>query len=174
MEFVDISLDDLNRSWDPFMKGRWRDKVVRKVLWVSPSAGVLKLNSDGSYFHDIQKGGIGGVIHDCAGKVIRNYSGPVDSMNANAAEVYAMLIGCHELLRLGSSNAIIEGDSYLAIQWGPGKASYPWRLTDWVEEVHDNAKQHGASFSHVHREANVKANALAKEGVLHSSIMFDV
>ena len=43
------------------MKGRWRDKVVRKVLWLSPAADVLKLNFDGSYFHHIQKGGIGGV-----------------------------------------------------------------------------------------------------------------
>ena len=56
-------------------------------------------------------------------------------MNANAAEVYAMLIGCHELFRVGSSNAIIEGNSYSAIQWGSGKASHTWGLIDWIEEV---------------------------------------
>ena len=41
-------------------------------------------------------------------------------------------------------------------------------------EVQDIAKQLGASFHHVHREANVMADALAKEGVLRSSILFDV
>ena len=106
--------------------------------------------------------------------MIRNYYGPVDSMNANAAEVYAMFIGCRELLSLGSYNAIMEGDSYSAIQWGSRKDSHPWRLTDLVEEVQDIAKQLEASFHHVHREANVIADALAKEGVLCSSIMFDV
>eukprot|EP00268_Persea_americana_P043745 TRINITY_DN4402_c0_g1_i3.p1 TRINITY_DN4402_c0_g1~~TRINITY_DN4402_c0_g1_i3.p1 ORF type:complete len:237 (+),score=33.87 TRINITY_DN4402_c0_g1_i3:165-875(+) len=173
-EFVGVSLDDVNRSWDPFLKGRWRDKVLRKVLRLCPPAGVLKLNFDGSYFHDIQNGGIGGIIQDYEGKVIRNYYGPVDSMNTHAAKVYAMLIDCRELLSLGSYNTINEGDSHSTIQWGSGKASHPWNSTDWVEEVQDIAKQLGASFHHVHREANVMANALAKEGVLRSSILFDV
>ena len=94
-------------------------------------------------------------------------------MNANAAEVYALLIGCHELLSLGGHNAIIEGDSFSAIQWGSGKVSHPWRLTDLVEEVKDFAKQLGALFHHVHKEANVMVDALAKERVLRSSILFD-
>ena len=156
------------------MKGRWSDKAVRKVLWLSPPAGFLKLSFHGSYFHDIQKGGIGAVIQDCEGKVTRNYPGLVDSMNATAAEVNAMSIGCRELLSLRSYNTIIEGDSFSAIQWGSGKASHPWRLTYSVLEVQDTAKQLGASFHHVHREANVMADALAKEGVLRSSILFDV
>ena len=57
-----------------------------------------------------------GVIQDCEGKVIRNYSRLVDTINANAAGVYAMLIDYRELLSLGSYNAIIEGDSHSAIQ----------------------------------------------------------
>eukprot|EP00268_Persea_americana_P043744 TRINITY_DN4402_c0_g1_i2.p7 TRINITY_DN4402_c0_g1~~TRINITY_DN4402_c0_g1_i2.p7 ORF type:complete len:104 (+),score=30.42 TRINITY_DN4402_c0_g1_i2:3517-3828(+) len=102
--------------------------------------------------------------------VIRNYSGSVDSLNANASKVYALLIGCRELLSLGGYNAIIEGDSVSAIQWGSGKASHPYL----VEELQDIAKQLGASFHHVHREANVMADDLAKEGMLLSSILFDV
>ena len=46
-------------------------------------------------------GRISVVIRDCEGKVIRNYSRPVDSLNANAAKVYALLIDCSELLSLG-------------------------------------------------------------------------
>ena len=88
-EFVGVSLHDLNRSWDPFLKGSWCHKVVRKVLWLNPPTGVLKLNFEGSYFHDIRQGGIGGVIRGYEGKVIRNYSGPVESLNAN--EVKSML-----------------------------------------------------------------------------------
>lgn len=79
--------------------------------------------------------GIGGVIRDWNGNVIRSFFGPLDSLNANEAEVYALLIGYHELLRLRGYNVIIEGDSFSAIQWGSRKATASWRLVDWVKEV---------------------------------------
>lgn len=59
----------------------------------------------------------------------------MDALDANEAKMYALLIGCRELLKLGGLVAIIEGDSFSAIQWGSRKTSYPWRLSDWVEEV---------------------------------------
>ena len=71
-----------------------------------------------------------------------------------------------------SINAIIEGDSYSAIQWGSGAAFIPQRLLDWVEEVQDISRRLGASFRCIFREANVMANAFAKEGVFRTSIFF--
>ena len=134
----------------------------------------LKLNFDGSFHHSSQGGGIRGVIRDWKGNVLRNFSGPVDSLSANDAEVYALLIGCRELLTLESINAVIERDSYSAIQWGSGEASIPWRLLDWVEKVQDISSRLGASFHYIFREANVMADALAKEGVFCTSILFYV
>ena len=43
-----------------------------------------------------------------------------------------------------------------------------------MEEVQEISRQLGASFIHVLREANVTADGLAKEGVLQSSLSFDV
>ena len=63
-------------------------------------------------------GGIGGVIRDWKGKVVNHFLGPVNSLDANGAEMLAMLLGCHELRNLGGHNAIIEGDSLSPIQWG--------------------------------------------------------
>ena len=40
----------------------------------------------------------------------------MDSLDADEAEVYALLIGCREFERIGGSHPIIEGDSFLAIQ----------------------------------------------------------
>ena len=51
----------------------------------------------------------------------------MEASDANEAEMYALLICCRELLKLGGRSPIIEGDSFSAIQWGSGKASYPWR-----------------------------------------------
>lgn len=45
------------------------------------------------------------------GTVVRSFSGPVDSQNANEAEVDARLIDCRELSRLGGFNEVTKGDS---------------------------------------------------------------
>ena len=77
----------------------------------------------------------------------------------------AFLIGCRELSRLDGYKALIEGDSFLAIQWGLGKCSHPSRIVDWVEEVHDISQKLDVQFHHIQREANVMADSLAREGV---------
>ena len=42
----------------------------------------------------------------------------MSSYVSNGAEVYDLLVGCHELGKLGGYNALIEGDLLSAIQWG--------------------------------------------------------
>lgn len=56
----------------------------------------------------------------------------LESEDANEAEVFALLIGYWELLRLDGYKALIEDDSFLANQWGSG--NFPWRIADWAEE----------------------------------------
>lgn len=93
----------------------------------------------------------------------------MDSLNANEAEVFALSIGCRKLLKLNAYSAIIEGNSFSAIQWGSGKASHPWGLANWVEEVQAISTKVGVSFDHIPREANNMADGLAREGVFVSS-----
>lgn len=69
---------------------------------------------------------------------------------------------CHHLQSLVGYNALIEGDSFAAIQWGSDKASYPWRLVDWVKEVWHISTKMNCKFSHVPRGVNVDANVLAR------------
>lgn len=72
----------------------------------------------------------------------------MNSLDSNGAEVYAMLIGCHEQHMLGGYKAIIEADSFFDIQWRCGKSFNPWRLADLVMEVQDIASYLGVFFSH--------------------------
>lgn len=90
-----------------------------------PPHGILKLNFDGSFIKEEHKRGFGGVIRDSLGQVLCNLSGPADCDDANRAEVYAMLIGCHELRKLEATNAMVEGDSFSPIQCGLGKSKHP-------------------------------------------------
>ena len=139
-----------------------------------PPPGIFKLNFDGSFVQSVQRGGIGGVIRDWNGTIIRNFSVPVDCSDANKAELFALLIGCRELLRIGGLNPILEGDSFSSIQWGSGKATHPWGLADLVEEVQDISSLLGASFLHTLRKTNTMADGLARDGVFRTSISFDV
>lgn len=84
-----------------------------------PPLDRLKLNFDGSYIRDKNRGGIGGAIRDHDGVTIHNYLGPVSAFDANEAEIYSLLIGCRELKvligsreskRLTAFNFIVEGD----------------------------------------------------------------
>lgn len=61
---------------------------------------------------------------------------------------------CYELIQMGSRRAIIEGDPFSSIQWGQGKAHCPWRLTDWLDKVHQISKQQCCTIQHLLQEAN--------------------
>jgi ribonuclease HI len=54
------------------------------------SFGYPKLNFDGSFLPSIRRGGDGGVVR---GRVVRSYLGPLESMDANEAKVFALLVG---------------------------------------------------------------------------------
>ena len=47
----------------------------------------------------ICRGGIGGVIRDWNGNVVKSFHGPFDGKDVNEAEVFALLIGYRELSR---------------------------------------------------------------------------
>lgn len=53
----------------------------------------------------------------------------------DGAEVYAILMGFHELCKLGGHNPIIEGNSFSALKCGLGKARDPWKSADWEEKI---------------------------------------
>lgn len=46
--------------------------TAHRISWHSPSEGILKLNFEGSFVHQIFMGGFGGVICDWAGRVLKN------------------------------------------------------------------------------------------------------
>lgn len=85
------------------------------VRWRCPPNGTLKMNFGGSFLREPSKGGFGGVIRDSSGQIINEFFGMVDCSDANEAEVHAMLVGCHGLLRLDTFKAIVERDSFCAI-----------------------------------------------------------
>lgn len=92
---------------------------------------------------------MGWVIRDTFSHILCTLSGLVECDDANGAEVFAMIMGCRELRKMEAINAIVEGDSFSAIQRGSENSTWPWRLMDWVEEIHHISGQLKCSFNHI-------------------------
>ena len=120
--FEEISLDDLHRSWGAVLEEGWHVKLTRQICQFVGSlllhTSILKLKFDGSFDKLSQGGDLGVVIRDHFDNVVRSFSVPVDALDANEAEMFAMLAGCWELLRRGCNLSIIEGDFFYVMQQG--------------------------------------------------------
>lgn len=62
------------------------------------------------------------IIRNGIGDILSSYSGSVECVDSNGAEVYPILMGCRHLSDLPAHNATIEGDSFSSIQWGSGNS----------------------------------------------------
>lgn len=80
---------------------------MQRLVWNHPPPRIFKLNFDGSFVQSVQRGGIVSVVRDWNGNIIKKILGPVDSSYANEAELLALLIGSHELCRMGGFNPIL-------------------------------------------------------------------
>lgn len=102
-----------------------------------------------------------------SGQILCTYSGPINFVDSNWAEIFAIRMGCCELQKIEGYNAMIKKDFFLAILWGSWRCTYPWKFADWVEEIHQISSHLGCSFYHILREANAIADCLAREGALN-------
>ena len=57
----------------------WRVNSSHQISWMPPPSGYLKLNFDGSFHRSSRRGGIGDVIRDHFGNIVRTFFGPVEA-----------------------------------------------------------------------------------------------
>lgn len=72
--------------------------------------------------HQVDKGWITG---DNIRHILHRMSGSIGYLDFNGANAYDLLMGCRDLLKLGSHHAIVKGDSFSAIQWESGHTKCP-------------------------------------------------
>lgn len=142
----------------------------RWVLWESPPEGFVKLNVDGSSLGNPGPSGAGGVFRDSGGNVLRGFSYFLGSRTNMEAEASALLEGM--LLSTGYHSLQVEMDSQVLMAMVNGKGRVPWKLWKTISCIQALALGRQVTFSHVYREANGVADALANlassTGVGHS------
>ena len=132
--------------------------------WRPPANDVWKINFDGANFGESDEAGIGVIIRDCRGEVKAALSEKIKKPpTVDILELMAAKRAMTFSLETGTYRAMLEGDSasvIKAIQFGG------WEFAQGGHLIHDisalkNSFQ-SISFSHVVRQGNAVAHALAQ------------
>jgi hypothetical protein len=105
----------LNDDRNPNQSRRSPQLQVGDRNWKPPPSSSLKLNFNGAAKGNPGRIGLGGVIKDSKGNIIRIHARSLGNSTNNATEFGALETGLEILSRKGITNAIVEGDSMLVI-----------------------------------------------------------
>jgi ribonuclease HI len=131
------------------------------VWWRTPAIGSVKINTDGCVKDGFASGG--GIIRDHAGNCITAFSASYGQCLILEAELRAIRDGILLARDLGLSNIWVEADSSVAthcILRGGG----PWNIQGILRQIVDFLSFDRDTISHIFREGNQVADALATEG----------
>jgi ribonuclease HI len=134
------------------------------IMWLPPSEGFIKLNIDGSAFGTPSCGAIGGVFRNSHAQFLGGFSQNIGHATCLEAELCAAMYAIEKLLALNWKNVWLESDSLMVVRFFSSSTHVPWKFrTRWNKcmllDSHLNC-----SCSHIHREGNHAADALARNG----------
>ncbi|XP_027150495.1 uncharacterized protein LOC113750754 [Coffea eugenioides] len=157
--FVQVTRDDWELAHSGLILCMERTKSVlpRWVAWSRPSAGYVKLNIDGSSLENPGHSGAGRVFRDSSGNILCGFSLFLGSRTNMEAEAMALLEGL--LLSENFLSLNVEMDSQVLLNMVNGDGGVPWKL--WLS-IKSLVLGRQITFTHVYREANAVADALAR------------
>jgi ribonuclease HI len=142
------------------------EKVVNLIGWKPPRESFIKLNTDGAYKVN-QVAGCGGVIRGSHGEWLGGFAKGVGLCSAFVAELWGVFEGLSLAYRLGFRNVELEVDSetvVCVIKTGCLKSNGGYSLLKRIKQL--MAKDWRVEVSHIYREANKCADAMANIGCL--------
>ncbi|XP_058198622.1 uncharacterized protein LOC131314149 [Rhododendron vialii] len=132
--------------------------------WSNPSAGNVKLNTDGCWYESNGTGGFGGLFRNHMGDWIMGYYGKRSFHSSLEAELWSIYKGLEVILERKLENVKIESDSLVAVnltmEGNPG--NHPQSVL--INEIHALLTQTNTTIGHIYRSANQCADHLARMG----------
>jgi ribonuclease HI len=149
--------------------------IVKQIRGWPPKELFVKINTDGAYKAD-QVAGCGGVIRGMHGEWLGGFAKGVGLCSAFVAELWGVYEGLRQCHRMGFRKVELDIDSMAVVSVLKNRRSSSssgcsllkriWRLMqhDWIIEI-----------SHIYREANKCADALANFGCTldFNSVFYD-
>ena len=128
--------------------------------WIPPTAGIYKLNFDGAINKTTKMGGIGAIIINEDGAVMRAYAG------RRTVEASADICSIILAQQMGFFNVEIEGDALRVIKNLQGKKANMSPIRALIEEARiRKISLQFRKFTHIGRMGNMTAHMLAKHGI---------
>lgn len=132
------------------------------ITWHPPVEGWVKLNSDGAYRSSMEMASAGGMLRNDQGNWVWGYMVKIGKMKSFMAELW----GLREDLRLcedkGIDKLMVELDSNSVVNLMTGNVEGDEDVPTLVGDCRILATWFGCiMFSHVYREGNMCADALA-------------
>ncbi|OVA09801.1 Ribonuclease H domain [Macleaya cordata] len=138
---------------------RRKSKILR---WSTPPPGYFILNTDGASADLLAAGG--GVIRDNRGNIVAAFYSFYGPGTNNLAESRALLDGLLLCRQIGIRRIAVRVDSKLVASWYHLKYKIPWTILRWWNKIRETARNLDLLVSHVYRELNAPADAMANMG----------
>ncbi|XP_075480593.1 uncharacterized protein LOC142521250 [Primulina tabacum] len=130
------------------------------VRWLCPPPGCFKLNVDGSSRGNPGESSVGGVVRDSSGRVVLSFSEFIGVGTNVRAELWAVWRGLLICSDLGLFPLWVETDSQISLQILRSRRCH-WDLHRTVTRILFLLRGRAVHFSHIFREGNSVADALA-------------
>ena len=144
------------------------DRISRhiQIRWEKPASNWSKLNSDGSFVHNIGISGGGGLIRNSDGDWIMGFARNIGSTSSEAAELWVLRDGltlCHQLKLMAVE---VELDAKLIVNAITNNSCCHSALSPFIDDCRKLLSQlPQVKVLHCYWEANFCADALAKMGI---------
>ncbi|OMO77333.1 hypothetical protein CCACVL1_15074 [Corchorus capsularis] len=141
-------------------------KAGNEVRWKAPPRGVIKINFDGSFHAASKYGSFGVVGRDHNGQVMGSMAGRFEHvLDGFAAEARAALKAIEWSKDMGFKDVILEGDALTIIKKLSSKLQDLSPIGTFIEEIKLHSSLfNSCTFSHIGRDGNTTAHALASYG----------
>ena len=151
------------KRFDVHCHARRTPRII-EVNWHTPSYGCDKINCDGAWKSTLGKAGFGGVFRDYQGVVLGAFCSNLDIPSSLAAEVMPIIKAIELAWVRDWKHVWLEVDSTLIIEFLRSPQLVPWQLrVEWGNCLHLISQMNFRS-SHIFREGNRVADALANYG----------
>jgi ribonuclease HI len=131
----------------------------------------LHLQIDGSSRGNPGPSASAAVLRDDEGTVLAEVAQQLGTTTNNVAEYFALIMGLEEALKLRAEQVVVECDSELLVRQRRGEYKVRdarlQRLERWVRRLEEGFRS--VTYTHIPREANARADALAREALRRRS-----
>ncbi|XP_075108964.1 uncharacterized protein LOC142180789 [Nicotiana tabacum] len=143
---------------------------VTKVMWEFPSAGWLKVNTDGASMGNPGRSSIGFCIRNENGDIVKSVGKEIEETTNTVAEAKAMVEALRFCKFQQYCHVWLQTDSMLLKKIMGGIWKSPWIISEQVEEMMQLMNEGNYTVTHILKEGNKLIDHLANYALDHGEI----